>query len=65
MTNREKLTKTNIYDLLYTLNDNMLDMFAFCVMEILPGKYDECPYQGDKHSCGECIARWLGEEARP
>lgn len=64
MTNREKLIKTNIYDLLYTLNDNMLDMFAFCVMEVLPGKYEECPYKGDKHMCRECIAKWLDEEAK-
>lgn len=64
MTNRQKLIETNIYDLLCTLHDNMLDMFAFCVMEILPGKYEECPYQGDKHRCGDCIQNWLNEEAK-
>lgn len=65
MTNRQKLIETNIYDVLCTLHDNMLNMFAFCIMEILPGKYEECPYQGDKHMCGECIQNWLNEEAKP
>lgn len=64
MTNRQKLIQTNIYDLLCTLHDNMLDMFAFCIMEVLPGKYEECPYEWDKHNCGECIQNWLNEEAR-
>lgn len=66
MTNREKLIKTNIYDLLCTINGNMLDIFAFCIMETLPGNYDECIFPAYKRGerCNECIAKWLNEEAR-
>ena len=63
MTNREKLIKTNIYDLLCNMNKAITGFHCDCVMHCLTegekGYSCEC---GGK--CGECIAKWLNEEAR-
>lgn len=60
MTNREKLLKTNIYDLLCEINKNLLnvDFYGACIMQGLDVDY-KCG-----HNCGECIAKWLNEEAK-
>lgn len=61
MTNREKLIKTNIYDLLCKMqhnNFNRLD--CQCVMEFVVGKEIKCTGEG----CDRCIEQWLNEEAK-
>lgn len=57
MTNREKLTKTNIYDLLCRINSQTP---CFCIIQALgdENKPDICD---DK--CDKCIESWLNEEA--
>lgn len=62
MTNREKLIQTNIYDLLCNMNKAMTGFNCDCVMAALTE--GEKTYGTDCGSCGECIAKWLGEEAR-
>jgi len=61
MTNREKLLKSNIFDVLCDMNKNLLkeSPYGVCIMQGLDVDR-ECEY-----NCGECIAKWLGEEARP
>jgi hypothetical protein len=62
MTNRQKLIETNIYDLLCEMNKAITGFKCDCVMEALTGfKIKYSSYCCD--SCGECIARWLNEEA--
>ena len=62
MTNREKLTKTNIYDMLCDLNKAMAGFRCDCIMDALTdGKNDYSALCCG--SCGECIAKWLSEEA--
>ena len=66
MTNREKLTKTALYDLLCAINkyiinksiteDNCCNM---CVIQALQ-KPHRCICSG---RCEECIQNWLNEEA--
>lgn len=60
MTNRQKLIETNIYDLLCNINKNLLkeSPYGACIMQGLDVNY-KCEY-----NCGECIAKWLGEEAK-
>ncbi len=63
MTNRQKLIETNIYDLLCNMNKAITGFQCDCVMCALTD--GEITYSSDCcESCGECIARWLGEEAR-
>ena len=63
MTNRQKLIETNIYDLLCNMNKAITGFQCDCVMcALTDGKIT---YSSDCWgSCGECIAKWLGEEAR-
>lgn len=64
MTNREKLLKSNIFDVLCDMNKAMTGFRCDCVMQALTGgRIDYSSHCCD--NCGECIARWLGEEARP
>lgn len=57
MTNRERLTKTDIYDLLYKLNNGMND-FA-CIIDALRGETCLCPA---KKRCNQCISDWLNQD---
>lgn len=67
MTNRQKLIETNIYDLLCNMNKAITGFQCDCVMEAVTGDKIKnnalCDAFCD-YSCGECIARWLGEEAK-
>ena len=64
MTNREKLIKTNIYDLLCEMNKAITGFKCDCVMQALTGgRIEYSAFCSD--SCGECIAKWLSEEAQP
>ena len=63
MTNREKLIQTNIYDVLCNMNKAITGFQCDCVMCALTD--GEITYRSDCcGSCGECIAKWLGEEAK-
>ena len=69
MTNREKLTKTNIYDLLCRMQRSAFfadsELSGLCVIENITGCERPCPGEDSfGYVCPECIARWLGEEAR-
>lgn len=67
MTNREKLTKTNIYDLLCRMQRVHSDsnLSGLCVIENITGCERPCPGEDSfGWECPECIAQWLGEEAR-
>lgn len=63
MTNREKLTKTNIYDLLYTIQEALSEdggkISGLCVIEDIEKKPRSCP---EGSTCGMCIANWLNQE---
>lgn len=59
MTNREKLTKTNIYDLMMMIQKTGCPIWI--VMGEAPPCWDNCVE--DEEKCGDCIAQWLGEEA--
>ena len=63
MTNREKLTKTNIYDTLLRCNRNFTGYGVRCILEIV----DYNNFDRDKrcdYDCPKCIANWLNEEAK-
>lgn len=62
MTNREKLIKTNIYDLLCKINDSFLDNEGDCILTALG--VDICVRCKVEATCTGCIAKWLNEEAR-
>ena len=63
MTNREKLIQTNFYDMLCNMNKAMTGFNCDCVMAALTE--GEKTYGTDCGSkCGECIAKWLNEEAK-
>lgn len=65
MTNRDKLIKTNIYDLLCEINDELAE-FEICIMECLPGAFPNCPFAECKSrsNCWKCIQNWLDEEEK-
>lgn len=64
MTNREKLIKTNIYDLLFRLNQNILalDNAESCIMSYIKDGRKSKKIECDK-CCVSCISLWLDEEA--
>ena len=70
MTNREKILKTNTYDLLCRIQRSLSEsggkISGLCIIEDLEGKARPCP---DENSFGKgcelCIADWLSEEASP
>lgn len=59
MTNREKILKTNIYDLMRTIAK------SGCPLAIITGKYgpEVEEWQDCTEVCAECIQKWLNEEA--
>lgn len=61
MTNREKLTKTALYDLLCAINKPITEdnCYNMCVIQALQ-KPHRCICSGH---CDECIQNWLNEEA--
>jgi hypothetical protein len=62
MTNREKLLKSNIFDVLCDMNKAITGFQCDCVMcALTDGRITYSSHCCD--NCGECIARWLGEEA--
>ena len=59
MTNREKILKTNIYDLMMTITKRG------CPLAIVTGKYgpEVEEWQDCIEDCAKCIQKWLNEEA--
>ena len=66
MTNRQKLIQTNIYDLLFRLNQNILalDNAESCIMSYLRERKIHKKIYCD-HKCVSCISLWLNEEVSP
>ena len=63
MTNRQKLIETNIYDVLCNMNKAITGFSCDCVMcALTDGEKTYGTECGGK--CGECIAKWLNEEAK-
>lgn len=66
MTNHEKLAKTNIYDLLCTIQKALIEdgceISGLCVIEDIERKPRPCP---EGSTCGMCIANWLNQEVSP
>ncbi len=63
MTNREKILKTNIYDLMMTIRHNG---HKFCPIEIIGAAKPKCLpsiYGLAQTNCEKCIQAWLNEEA--
>lgn len=63
MTNYEKLAKTNLYDLLCTIQTTAKGPYfsGLCVIENITGKGRECSdITGE--GCKNCISDWLREE---
>lgn len=68
MTNREKLIKTNIYDLLCEMQKNTgkRELSGLCVLELIIGKETACRTDNNfRINCRKCIQKWLAEEAQP
>ena len=68
MTNREKLIKTGVYDLLCLMQERVCNddaISGLCIVENIEGKPLPCP-EGCSlgHGCRECIEKWLDKEAR-
>lgn len=60
MTNRERLNRTNMYDILLTISNNC----DLCVIHIIGGipanrKMVRCV---NYESCAECLANWMNEK---
>lgn len=75
MTNREKLNRECIYDLLCRINAEMKrkkaqtnNDFRLCIMDILEnGECGRCSLcngsrRGDDIECGMCIGKWLNSK---
>lgn len=62
MKNRERLLKTNEYDLLCRIQRNMVQMILSCelpcVLTAIDGQKREC-----HDRCEDCIQTWMNEEA--
>ena len=65
MTNRDKLLRMSLYDLLFSINQSY-DMYL-CIIENLTDeyKYDNekyrCISSANSHKCSECIQTFLRE----
>lgn len=60
MNNRDKLLNTNIYDLLVSMNKQIIERsyYETCVLGILEKEDIECEY----FTCEECIQNYLNKE---
>lgn len=62
MTNRERLSRMCLYDLLVEMNSAIVGSHVECVLETLDPEHERGIYCIGV--CGECIGRWLNEDAR-
>ncbi len=64
MKNRQKLLKTNEYDILLRMNARLESLEpSLCVLDLLENKpiTGECPV--NVKDCEDCISQWLNKEA--
>lgn len=59
MKNRERINKTNIYDLIVAMATKV-NKLNICVLSLFPNGRLIC--KNNKQDCSECIATWLNEE---
>ena len=73
MTNRERyILRQNEYDLLLTMQSNIVRNGSTCVLDMLTDSMIPCPKEmcgkvGSRSViavCSECIQRWLNEEVQ-
>lgn len=71
MTNRDKyILRRNEYDMLMSMQYELLDCCNMCILDIMTGSKIQCPEEmkgkvGARSRltvCGECIQKWLNEE---
>ena len=72
MKNRDKyILKRNEYDLLITIQTNIIDNGGCCVIDEITGNMNACPEdmkgkvgrESKLAICSKCIQAWLNEEA--
>lgn len=61
MTNREKILKTNIYDLMMTIKAN-IEHGHHCPIKAVSGQYEYSRCLKHNYVCGQCAQAWLNEE---
>lgn len=60
MTNRERyILQVNEYDLLIKLQEGLSRSGNYCILDLITGKYEHCPYDTN---CEKCIQIWLNAE---
>lgn len=69
MTNREKLNRECMYDLLCRINGVIIGSGYICILEAITGQERKCPdrktdISGYSDMCSYCIAAWLNEEVK-
>lgn len=57
MTNRERLLRTNLYDLLIMINENLAEVEDVCVLDVFDYQTLNCIGK-----CDKCIENWLNQE---
>lgn len=63
MTNREKyITKRDEYDLMMAIKAN-IEHGHHCPIKLISGQYDYSRCKKYRYVCGQCIQKWLNEEA--
>ncbi len=64
MKNREKLLKTNEYDILLQMNARLTWLKpSVCVMDLLENRSGICECPVNVKDCEDCISQWLNKEA--
>ncbi len=62
MKNRQKLLKTNEYDVLLQMNKYLVNQCVdLCIIDLLENKTTDCPV--NVKDCEDCISQWLNKEA--
>lgn len=62
MTNRQRLLKTNEYDLLCRIQKCIDKEHINCVIDAITGNIRDCPIKEYQCDCERCIQDWLNEE---
>ena len=60
MTNRDKLLKSNLYDLLLHINSKITDYTIPCIIDIIEGRAETCP---DHCRCDKCLQDYLNRDS--
>lgn len=62
MTNRERLSKMDIYDLLSLMHDTLAVRKTACILELIDKKF-KCQSSGG--TCEKCMQEWLNRDSNP